>query len=405
MRAFLFCIVSCPLFLFSKVSTGLEEFFSKKTYLEYTNKKAAIVTNHTGINSDLTSILALFDQIKDGPIVNTIFFPEHGYSGAFWAEEKIEHSESKNKKLYSLHGTTRRPTKEMLEGLDVIFFDIQDIGSRSYTYISTLFYVMEEAKKYDIEVVVFDRPNPMGGESIDGPMLESEFKSFIGYVNVPYCHGFTVGEIASYFNKESNLYTKLKVIKMQGWSRDMTYIDTGLHWIPTSPYIPEPDTPFFYATTGIVSSLNIVNIGIGYTLPFKVIGAPFIDGQKFAKALNELKLEGVIFFPFSFKPFYGRYHGEICHGVKILIEDKKLYKPVKTALSLLGILKSLYPQSVEKALLEMTKSDIEMFGKICGNIKILNILKEEKFPTWKLLSTYETDKKKFLEKRTAYLLY
>lgn len=405
MRAFLLFIFSFPLFLFCKVSTGLEEFFSKKIYLEYKNKKAAIVTNHTGINSDLTSILALFDKTQEGPEVNAIFFPEHGYSGAFWAEEKIDHSQSKNKKLYSLHGATRRPTKEMLEGLDVIFFDIQDIGSRSYTYVSTLFYVMEEARKYGIEVVVFDRPNPMGGESIDGPMLETEFKSFIGYVNVPYCHGFTVGEIASFFNEEANLHCKLKVIKMQGWSRDMSYADTGLHWIPTSPYIPEPDTPFFYATTGIVGSLNIINIGIGYTLPFKVVGAPFIDAEKFAKALNELKLDGVSFFPFSFKPFYGRYNGEICHGVKILIDDKKLYKPVKTAFSILGILKSLYPQAVEKSLNQMTKLDIEMFGKVCGSLKVLNILKEEKFPTWKLLSFYENEKKKFLEKRTSYLLY
>jgi uncharacterized protein YbbC (DUF1343 family) len=405
MRVFLLFIFSFPLFLFSKVSTGLEEFFNKKTYLEYKNKKAAIVTNHTGINSDLISILALFDKTQDGPEINAIFFPEHGYSGAFWAEEKIDHSQSKNKKLYSLHGATRRPTKEMLEGLDVIFFDIQDIGSRSYTYVSTLFYVMEEAKKYGIEVVVFDRPNPMGGECIDGPMLETEHKSFIGYVNVPYCHGFTIGEIASFFNEEAHLHCRLKVIKMQGWSRDMSYADTGLHWIPTSPYIPESDTPFFYATTGIVGSLNIVNIGIGYTLPFKLVGAPFIDQEKFAKALNELKLEGVSFFPFSFKPFYGRYSGEICHGVKILIDDKKLYKPVKTAFSILGILKSLYPQAVEKSLNQMTKLDIEMFGKVCGSLKVLNILKEEKFPTWKLLSLYENEKKKFLEKRTSYLLY
>jgi len=405
MRAFLYILLAFPYLLFSKVSTGLEQFFKNKTYLEYKNKKAAIVTNHTGITSELVSILSLFDKTLEGPNVQVVFFPEHGYSGAFWAEEKIANSESKNKKFYSLHGATRRPTPEMLEGLQVIFFDIQDIGARSYTYISTLFYVMEEAQKKGIEVVVFDRPNPMGGNSVDGPMLEKEFKSFIGYINIPYCHGFTIGEIARFFNDESSLHCKLKVIKMDGWNRTMSYSDTGLHWIPTSPYIPEPDTPFFYATTGILGSLSIVNIGIGYTLPFKIVGAPFIDAEKFAKNLNELNLEGVSFFPFSFKPFYGKYHGQICHGVKILIQDKASYKPVKTAFSLLGMLKSLYPQAMEKAISGLSKQEIETFGKVCGSLKVLDILKEEKFPTWKLLSLYETERRKFIEKRASYLLY
>jgi uncharacterized protein YbbC (DUF1343 family) len=405
MRFFLFYLLASTALIADPVTIGLEEFFNQKIYERYQGKRAGIVTNHTGIDSEFTTNLTRFDKCKDGPQIKVIFFPEHGLTGANWAEEKIQNDPSTVRKIYSLHNKTRRPDASMLEDLDIIFYDIQDIGSRSYTYISTLFYVMEEAKKHNIEVVVLDRPNPMGGLTVDGPMMESAYKSFIGYINVPYCHGMTVGELANYFNKETGLNCQLSVIKMKGWKRTMVFRETGLPWVPTSPYIPESDTPFFYCSTGLFDSLHLVNIGIGYTLPFKVIGTPFIDKEKFSNALNDLHLPGVKFLAFSFKPFYGRYRGEICHGVKIIIQKPLEYLPVKTSFALMGILKSLYPEPFNLAINALTAAEMETFYKICGNKEVLNLLKTEKFPTWKLLKKYDTDRQAFLEKRSPYLIY
>jgi uncharacterized protein YbbC (DUF1343 family) len=405
MRAFfVFLMIEC--FMFSgPVSVGLEEFFNQHIQKNYKDKKAGLITNHTGIDPNFQSTLAKFDDNEEGPQITTIFFPEHGLTGAAWAEEELPNHHTKKRKIYSLHNKTRRPDDSMLKELEVIFYDIQDIGARSYTYISTLFYAMEEAKKHNIEIVVLDRPNPMGGLLVDGPMLDNAYKSFIGYINVPYCHGMTVGELATFFNKESGLNCKLTVVKMKGWKRDMIFGETKLPWVPTSPNIPESDTPFFYATTGLFDSLHLVNIGVGYTLPFKIIGTPFIDKDKFTKALIDLNLPGVKFLAFSFKPFYGRYKGDICHGVKIIVSNPHEYLPVKTSFALMGILKSMYPTQFSKALSSMTQDDLEMFYKICGTQEVYNILKNEKFPTWKLLTKFDQERQAFLEKRAPFLLY
>lgn len=405
MRAFFLFIFVKSLVCAGPVSLGLEEFFNQNIHKNYKNKRAGLITNHTGIDPSFQSTLAKFDANEDGPQITTIFFPEHGLTGASWAEEELPNNHTKKRKIYSLHNKTRRPDDAMLKNLDVIFYDIQDIGARSYTYISTLFYAMEEAKKHNIEIVVLDRPNPMGGLLVDGPMLENSYKSFIGYINVPYCHGMTVAELASFFNKETGLNCHLTLIKMKGWKRDMTFYETQLPWVPTSPNIPEADTPFFYATTGLFDSLHLVNIGVGYTLPFKIIGTPFIDKDKFTKALIDLNLPGVKFLSFSFKPFYGRYKGEICHGVKIIVANPHEYLPVKTSFALMGILKSMYPTEFNKGLSSMSEDDLEMFYKICGTKEVYNILKNEKFPTWKLLTKFEQQRLLFLEKRSPYLIY
>ncbi len=261
---------------------------------------------------------------------------------------------------------------------------------------------MEEAAKLGIEVIVLDRPNPINGETIDGPLLDERFRSFIGYINVPYCHGMTVGELAKFFNSEYKIGCKLKVIPMEGWKRSMSYRDTGLAWIPPSPYIPEEDTPFFYPSTGIFDQLKILNIGIGYTLPFKIAGAPWIDAKKFAEALNAQKLPGVRFLPFHFKPFYGLYKGLNCQGVLIRVLDPLKYRPLSVQYLLLGILKSLYPQQFEKKLSEMKGR--EFFHKANGTDEIFRILAEEKYPAWKLIEFQKEERETFRQKRKAYLL-
>ena len=291
----------------------------------------------------------------------------------------------------------------MLKDLDLLVYDIQDIGVRAYTYATTLFYVMEEAAKKQIEVIVLDRPNPIGGHLVDGPMLENEWRSFIGYINVPYCHGMTIGELAHFFNEEYGLKCNLKVIPMKGWKRSMRFKDTMLSWIPPSPHIPEPDTPFFSASTGILGEIELVNIGIGYTLPFKLVGASWIDADEFALQLNKLKLSGVNFTPFHYRPFYGSYKGTDCHGVLIVITDPSLYKPLSVQFAVLGMLKSLYPQQFDKKISALNASKKRLFNLAIGTDRVMNLIEKEKYVTWKLLEFDKDKREEFLKTRQKYL--
>lgn len=245
----------------------------------------------------------------------------------------------------------------------------------------------------------------MGGNLVDGPMLEESFRSFIGYINVPYCHGMTVGELAHFFNEEYRIGCQLEVISMRGWKRSMTYKDTGLFWTPTSPHIPEMDSPFFYASTGILGELGLVSIGIGYTLPFKIVGAPWINAVEFSKQLNRQKLPGVVFTPFYFRPFYGLFKDQDCQGVRILISDYQAYKPLAVQYFLIGMLKSMYPKKVKKALASIDKGAKQMFCKANGNEEMLNLLMNEQYIAWKLVEYQENERQAFEERRKHYMMY
>ncbi len=392
-------------FLQATVELGVDVLFSSEYSKVVHKKKVGLITNQTGINKNLESTIHLFQKHEPCTLA-ALFSPEHGIHGSSYAGEKVYDSRTKrNIPVYSLHGDTRRPTKKMLEGIDVLVFDIQDIGSRSYTYASTLFYVMEEAAKNKIPVVVLDRPNPINGVVVDGPMMQDKFRSFVGYVNVPYCHGMTIGELSLFFNEEYKIGCHLTVVPMEGWKRTMSYKDTGLQWVPTSPYIPEQDTPFFYASTGILGVLEIVNIGIGYTQPFKLIGAPWIKAEEFARHLNEQKLPGVTFLPFYYKPFYGLYKNKDCEGVKIMITDPLRYKPIAVQYLVLGILKTLYPSEIQSKLSSLDQKTKKFFSQVNGNDEIYSLLLSEKYIAWKLIEYDEDKRQAFLEKRKKYLLY
>jgi uncharacterized protein YbbC (DUF1343 family) len=389
----------------AKVVLGIERLLNEESFRKnLKGKKVALVTNHTAVDHSVTSSRVLLKkEAKDFKLV-ALFAPEHGLLGVAHAGENVENAKDEDGiPVYSLHGATRRPTKDMLKNVDVLVFDIQDIGSRSYTYISTLFYVMEEAAKYHVKVIVADRPNPMGGNIVDGLMLDPDWRSFLGYVNVPYCHGMTVGELSLYFNKEYKVNCDLLVVPMKGWKRSMTFSDTDLSWVPTSPQIPEPDTPFYYPTTGLLGELQLVNIGVGYTLPFKLVGAPWIKADEFAQALNEKKFPGVQFRPIYYKPFFGSFAQKDCQGVHIVITDIKQFKPVETQYLLIGTLKSLYPQMFEKALKESIKRK-EMFCKANGTEKVYKLLAEEKYIVYPLKKLCQDARKEFLPIRKNYLL-
>lgn len=403
---FLFLVCFYPLeSTASPIILGVDRLFSPEYASLLKDKTLGVITNHTAITGNLTRDLDVFPMhaAKFQYKLKAFFAPEHGLQGSGSAEQWIENSSLKGIQVYSLYGSTRRPTKEMLQDIDLLIYDIQDIGSRSYTYISTLFYVMEEAARHGIPMVVLDRPNPINGITIDGPVLEEKWRSFVGYLNIPYCHGMTIGELALYFNTEYSIGCRLTVIPMKGWKREMSFNETGLTWVPTSPQIPNAETAYYYPTTGVLGELQIVNIGIGYTLPFKVIGAPWIDAVQFAKKLNEQNFPGVAFLPFYYRPFFGAFAKQECAGVLISITDKKAFLPVTTQYLLMGMLKSMYPKQFKESLEKKEKRQ-QMFNQVNGTAAVYQILKEEKYPLWKLRDLHKEERASFMKRRRPYLI-
>jgi uncharacterized protein YbbC (DUF1343 family) len=395
-----FCTHVCALLV------GADRLLSPPYIEKLHGKRIGLIANQTSLTRDFQPLAELLvsSASKGQYQVAAFFSPEHGWDGEHYAEEAVENGRDRRGiPIYSLHGKTRRPTQEMLEGIDLLIYDMQDVGLRSYTYVSTLFYLMEEAAKSKIPVLVLDRPNPLNGITVDGPFLEEKWRSFIGYIDVPLCHGMTAGELALYFNAEYQVGCSLTVVPMEGWKRNMSFGDTGLAWVPTSPHIPEPSSVFGYATTGLIGELGLVNIGIGYSLPFRLVGAPWIQAHHFAAELNRQALPGVHFHPFYFRPFFGRFAKEECQGVLILVTDSKKYLPVTTQYVLMGLLKTLYPKEVARAF--ALKKDFTPFYRACGTEKIFHILRDETYPAWKLRGLHQQERERFLIKRRPYLLY
>jgi uncharacterized protein YbbC (DUF1343 family) len=285
-------------------------------------KRVGLVANPASVDVNLTSTAELFARAKNFKLV-ALFGPEHGLYGDEYAGDKVKDRADWRTGLpiYSVYGKTRKPTTQSVLPLETLVFDLQDIGSRSYTYISTLKMCMEACAQFNIELVVLDRPNPLGGVRIEGPQLTRGYESFVGLIPVPYVHGMTMAELAIFVR---DLYypdfKKLKIVRMQGWRREMVWGETGHEWVMTSPHIPKKETCAAYAATGILGELYAVNIGVGYTLPFELVGAPYLDGEALAGALPRQR--GVVYRPVHFKPFYGTFKGEKCEGVQVHIDPK-----------------------------------------------------------------------------------
>lgn len=384
------------------VLLGVDRFFKEQLYVSLKGKRIGLVMNQTSVDRNMQSTLSLFQKCSSDISIQALFAPEHGLKGRQYAAEAVQDENSKTP-VYSLHGKTRRPSSLMLQDIDVLIYDIQCTGVRAYTYATTLFYIMEEAAKKNIQVIVLDRPNPINGLIVDGPLLDEKWRSFIGYVNVPYCHGMTIGELALLFNSEYNIQCNLRVVPMKGWKRSMSYRDTGLNWIPPSPNVPEPDTPLFSSMTGILGELHVVNIGIGFSLPFKIVGAPWISAVQFAESLNAQKLPGVRFHPFYFRPFWGLYKGLDCEGVLIQITNTHELKPLSVQYLLLGLLKSLYPEEIAKRL-DRLAQDKDLFCKANGTSFVYDMFLKDPYPAWKLIGFQKEERALFLETRKKYLL-
>lgn len=337
-------------------------------------KKVGLVTNPSGVDSRLKSTIDILHEAPEVDLV-ALFGPEHGVRGDVYAGGKVEDAkdEATGLPVHSLYGSTRKPSPEMLEGIEVMVYDIQDVGVRSYTFISTLGLVMEACGERGIEVVVLDRPNPLGGNKIEGCVVEDGFYSFVSQYRIPYVYGLTVGELAMLVNEEGlnkgqkgnqeHVKCRLTVVPMEGWSRDMVYEDTGLPWVLPSPNIPFKDTPMYYTSAGICGELyGYLNIGIGYTLPFQVFGATWLDPDRLKEKLDSYGLPGISFRTIWFKPFSGSQKGQLVKGLQYFFTDYEKARMTETQFHVMQAVTELYP---DKKAFEVI-SGYGLFDKVCG---------------------------------------
>ncbi len=319
----------------SAVTLG-DDTFVRETWRDLRGRAIGIVTNPSGVLSDGTPLV---DAVHANPriAVKALFGPEHGIRGTVGAGETVGSSvdEKTGLPVYSLYGKTRHPSAAMLDGIDVLLFDIQDVGARPYTYVSTMAYVMESAAQYGKEVWVLDRPNPIGGLAVDGPVLDPKFKSFVGLYPIPERHGLTVGELARLINDRFHIGCALRVVPMRGWSREMLWNETGLNWVPTSPNMPYALTTLVYLATGLVDEAG-VNNGIGTDRPFEYAGGYGFDPVAYAAALNAREVPGVHFEPQTWVPRKGFWAGKTLGGVYLDLTDPHAFPSVRTAVELLA---------------------------------------------------------------------
>jgi uncharacterized protein YbbC (DUF1343 family) len=310
--------------------------------------RVGLIVNPASINSRFEHAADLFHQhprIK----LTALFGPQHGIRGET-QDNMIEWQTFRDKRTglpaVSLYGETRRPTPEMLADVDVLVFDIQDVGTRVYTFIHTMALAMEAARECDKRFVVLDRPNPVNGVQIEGNILEPAFSSFVGMFPIPMRHGMTIGELALMFNQEFGIDCDLEVVKMEGWRRPMWYEDTGLPWVMPSPNMPTVDTAVVYPGSVLLEGTN-VSEGRGTTRPFEIIGAPFIDPYELVGALEKEDLPGVIFRPLHFQPTFHKFASELCGGVQLHVIDRKTFKPVISGVAIVSAMRRLYPDRFE----------------------------------------------------------
>ena len=341
---------------------------------ELKGKRVGLVTNPSGVDRYLNSTVDILFNAPGVELV-ALYGPEHGVRGDVYAGGKVSDTKDEVTGLpvYSLYGSTRKPTSQMLEGVDVMVYDIQDVGARSYTFISTLGLVMEACAEKGIEVVVLDRPNPLGGNKIEGCYVEQPFNSFVSQYRIPYIYGMTVGELAVMINEEGlnrgqlgnqePVKCKLTVIPMEGWERDMLYEDTGLPWVLPSPNIPFKDTPLYYSASGICGELyGFMDIGIGYTLPFQVFGATWLDPDKLKARLESYSLPGISFRTIWYKPIAGSRKGELVKGLQYFFTDYENARVTETQFYVMQAVAELYP---DKKAFEII-SGYGLFDKVCG---------------------------------------
>jgi uncharacterized protein YbbC (DUF1343 family) len=386
----LFLLVSCG--NGTTVLTGIDV-LSRDDFQPLNGARIALITNHTGVDRNKQSTIRLLHDAGNVELVR-IFSPEHSLSGKLDVpiiDDDID--TDTGIEVLSLYGKVRRPTPEMLDGIDTIVFDIQDIGARFYTYISTMGNAMQAAADNHIRFVVLDRPNPINGVIVAGPMLDDGKQSFVGFHRLPVRHGMTVGELARLFKAEMAIDVELRVIEMDGWQRHEYFDTTELPWINPSPNIRSLTEAVLYPGIGLLETTNL-SVGRGTETPFEVFGAPWVDGPALATYLNSASLPGISFEAIRFTPDASKFAGEACDGVRLTITDRAVFDPLRVGFEIARHLAIAYPDTWE----------VDAYLRLLGNDETLQAVREG-LPYPDILATYEEGLSQFRERRTQYLLY
>jgi uncharacterized protein YbbC (DUF1343 family) len=356
-------------------------------------RRVGLITNHTGVNRrGVPTPQLLYDA--EGVELKRLFSPEHGIVGQLDISNVADGvDEQTSLPIVSLYGENRAPPAESLEGLDTLVFDIQDIGARFYTYVATMQNAMKSAAEHKLRFVVLDRPNPINGVAVEGPVLDEGSQSFVGWHTVPVRHGMTVGELATMFNRELSLELDLQIIKVEGWNRDAYYDETGLTWINQSPNMRSLTAAVLYPGIGLLETTNL-SVGRGTDRPFEVLGAPWIDGAVLARALNTEGLSSVRFVPIRFTPESSKFAGEQCGGVNILVTDRSCFEPVFCGLKIAETLRRIYPDQWETAQFNRLLADKATFDAIVAGRSADEVR-----------ALYQKEFNEFRERRQSCLLY
>ena len=377
-----------------RVVLGIERVAEPDVKKLLEGKRLGLFTNQTGIDSQLRSSV---DIIREQYNLSALFVPEHGLFGAVTAGEKFNDSQYHGIPVFSLYGSTRRPSKEMLASIDAMVVDIQDVGVRHYTYFSSLAYIMETCAKFDKQVVVLDRPNPLG-DKMQGPVLKPEYATFIGLYSIPLRHGLTIGEFARYINKEEGINCKLDVVTMKNYRASMDWQETGLPWVQTSPRIPTSECAYLYCITGSLGNGNL-SVGIGTGKPFHFVGAPFMDAEQVKKALDEQHIPGIGFRAAVFTPEAAAYARQLVQGVEIYILDKEKANLAEAGYVILQTLRQLYP-----GMLTFKERGYGLKGyKIDTNLGESSA--REGLPQKEVFSRWQQETTDFMRKAMEYKLY
>ena len=385
----LFSLLACSN---TAVLTGIDV-LSKDEFAPLSGRRVALLTNHTGVDRHGQSTIRHFHDAENVELVK-IFSPEHSLSGKLdipLIPDDIE--AGTGVPILSLYGKVRRPTPAMLNGIDTIVFDIQDIGTRFYTYISTMGNAMQAAVDSHIRFVVLDRPNPINGTDVAGPVLDEGKQSFVGFHRLPVRHGMTVGELAHLFKVEMAIDVDLQVIEMRGWHRNDYFDATELPWINTSPNIRSLTAAILYPGIGLLETTNI-SVGRGTDTPFEVIGAPWIDGEALASYLNGASLPGVSFDAARFTPDASKFAGEPCSGVRMTITNREIFEPLRVGFEIARHLATAYADTWE----------VDAYLRLLGNDETLEAVRQGLSYT-EILASYEDGLNAFRERRSRYLLY
>lgn len=325
------------------MKTGLDVILDSRTDLPAASR-IGLIANAASVNSRLQNAAELFNQHPQLDL-KSLFGPQHGTRGET-QDNMIEWESFRDDRtglpVHSLYGATRKPTREMLEGLDALIFDLQDAGTRVYTFISTMALAMDAARESSVRFVVLDRPNPINGVQVEGNVLEPAYSSFVGLFPIPMRHGMTAGELALMFNVGFGINCDLEVVRMEGWRRDMWHDETGLEWVMPSPNMPTVETAAVYPGTVLLEGTEISE-GRGTTRPFEIVGAPYVDPFKLVELLVAKKLPGVVFRPLRFQPTFNKFAGRLCGGIQIHVMDRRKFKPVLTGVAIVSAVRRLYP--------------------------------------------------------------